>query len=101
MLTKRHVAFLRAALQFFDEELTPHGPEAVRAYFKEPLEGDLAAEEIRRLRELLRSLELRSIVYEPVGMRVVSQELLTAEQAQRISDIGEHRLATVLLTSGT
>ena len=32
MLTNQHLQIIRAALQFFDEELSPHGPEAISDY---------------------------------------------------------------------
>jgi hypothetical protein len=100
LLTKRHLAIIRAALQFFDEEMSPHGPEVARPYFEEPLEGELEADEVEQLRELLRTVELRYVCCEGTRMTVSSQELLTFEQALNVEgSLNNGRLATVLLTS--
>jgi len=99
LLTKRHLAIIRAALQFFDEEMTPHGPDVSRPYFEEPLEGELKADEVEQLRELLQTVELRYLCCEGTGAIVSSQELMTLEQAQSTPNFFDGRLATVLLTS--
>lgn len=99
MLTKRHLAIIRAALLFFDEEMSPHGSDVVRPYFEERLERKLEADEVGLLRELLRTVELRYLCCEGTGGAVASQELLTFEQAQDIQTLFDSRLATVLLTS--
>ena len=94
MLTKRHLAIIRAALQFFDEEMSPHGPDVAHPYFEEPLQGELRAEELRKLRELLATTELRYLEYEPPGTNIAAQALLTQEQARSAPSSS---LATVLL----
>lgn len=99
MLTKRHLAIIRAALQFFDEEMSPHDPNVARPYFEEPLERELEAEEVGQLRALLRTVELRYLCCEATGMTVPNQELLTLEQALSLENSLHSRLATVLLTS--
>ena len=58
MLTKQHLAVLRAALQYFDEELGPRGVEALRPYFDESFDGELSADDVARLRELLPTCQL-------------------------------------------
>ena len=99
MLTKRHLAIIRAALLFFDEEMSPHGPDVARPYFEEPLAEELTVDEVGQLRELLRTVELRYVCCDETGATVPSQELLTFEQAQNIPNLLDSRLATVLLTS--
>jgi len=99
LLTKRHLAIIRAALQFFDDEVGPHGPDVARPYFDEPLEEELAIVEIQQLRERLRTAELRYLCCERTGMTVPSQELLTFEQALSLEDLFDGLLATILLTS--
>ncbi|WP_437192481.1 hypothetical protein [Planctomicrobium sp. SH527] len=100
MLAKRHLAIIRAALQFFDEELSAHAPDVARPYFEEPLEGELEADEVEQLRELLQTVELRYLCCEGVGATMTSQELLTFERALNVERLlNNGRLATVLLTS--
>ncbi len=56
MLQPRHLAVIRAALQFWDEEQSPHGAAAFAGYVDEQLPGDeLTSEDVeypvsRRLR---------------------------------------------------
>jgi len=99
LLTKRHLAIIRAALLFFDEEMSPHSPDVARPYFEEPLERELAADEVGQLRELLRTVELRYLCCNRTGVTVPSQELLTFELALNVENSLNDRLATVLLTS--
>lgn len=99
MLTKRHLAIIRAALLFFDEEMSPHDPDVARPYFEEPLEEELAIGEVRQLQELLQTVELRYLCCEETEATVPSQELLTFEQVQNIPNLFDKHLATVLLTS--
>lgn len=99
MLTKRHLAIIRAALQFFDEEMSPHRLDVAHPYFEEPLEEGLAIDEVRQLRELLRTLELRYVRCDRVETTVTNQELLTFEQAQCTLNPSDDHLATVFLTS--
>jgi len=99
LLTKRQLAIIRAALQFFDEEMSPHGSDVARPYFEEPLEGELEAQEVGQLRELLRVVELRYACCDTAGATVPSQDLLTFEQVQNTPDLFDGCIATVLLTS--
>jgi len=100
LLTKRHLAIIRAALKFFDEEMSPHGPDVARPYFEEPLERGLEAEEVGLLRELLQTVELRYLCCDGIGMTVANLELLTLEQALNVERLlNNDHLAAVLLTS--
>jgi len=99
LLTKRHLAIIRAALLFFDEEMSPHGPDVARPYFEEPLEEELAIDEVRQLRQLLQTVELRYVCCDGTGVTVLDQELLKFEQAQNTLHLFDGRIATVLLIS--
>lgn len=59
MLTQHHLALIRAALQFFDEELVPHGMKIIRHYLDAPLDQDVTHVEIRGLRSFLEKTELK------------------------------------------
>ncbi|WP_437222714.1 hypothetical protein SH661x_002906 [Planctomicrobium sp. SH661] len=58
MLTSRHLAVIRAALMFFDEEMSPHGANVSEPYFDELLDPPLAVDETRELRDLVSHCEL-------------------------------------------
>jgi len=79
--------------------MSPHDPDVARPYFEKPLEEELAIGELRQLRALLQTVELRYLCCEEIGTTVMNQELLTFEQAQSIPNFLHGRLATVLLTS--
>lgn len=76
MLTKRHLDLIRAALQFFDEEMSPPGPNVSTHCFDEPLESDLMAPETGALSELLRTRELRYTCCDRTGTPLSRQELV-------------------------
>lgn len=65
MLTKSHLAVLRAALQYFDEELGPHGMDIMWPYFEEEPAVAWTSVEIRELQRFLRDCELRYVGYVP------------------------------------
>ena len=98
MLTRTHLAVLRAALQYFDEELMPHGIGAMRPYFDEPLNVELTTPEIRELRTFLRDCELKYACCDPVSARLTSSELLnSAEEARLAAFDSASPIAAVLL----
>jgi cytochrome c biogenesis protein ResB len=59
VLTQRHLALIRAALQFFDDELVPHGLDGIRPYLDSALDENATSREIQQLRSFLRNVELR------------------------------------------
>ncbi len=98
MLTRRHLAVLRAALQYFDEELMPHGIGAMRPYFDEPLNVELKTPEMRELQKLLRDCELKYACYDPTSSQLTGSELSkSAEDARLITAHPASRIAVVLL----
>ncbi len=58
MLTPKQLTVLRAALQYFQDELVPHGLDALRPYLDEPIEGDITAADVRQLQQFLRDTEI-------------------------------------------
>ena len=98
MLTRSHLAVLRAALQYFDEELLPHGIGAMRPYFDEPLNVELKTPEIRELQNFLRDCDLKYVCYDPSSARLASSELSkSAEDAQSRTADPASQIAVVLL----
>lgn len=101
LLTKKHLAVLRAALQFFDEELMPHGIRAMRPYFDEPLHGPLKPLKLRELRTFLRDCELKYAGYDPASGRLTSPKRSpSAEKTRLKSGDPASRIAVVLLPPG-
>lgn len=102
MLTPRHLAVLRAALQYFDEELMPHGNGAMRPYFDVPLNVELNVElktpEIRELRKFQRDCELKYACYDPTSARLTSSELSKSAEDVRLKTAGPaSQIAVVVL----
>jgi hypothetical protein len=98
LLTKRHLAILRAALRYFDEEMSPHGPRVMRHYFDEPLQEELQTEEIPALRVFLQNCELRFARLDSTGTRLVSRKLWATMEEKNSSTAQQSRqVATVLL----
>lgn len=67
MLTRSHLALIRASLRYFAEETVPHGPAAMRPYFDDPREAAAAAAAIGPLRAFLGACELRHAPYAPAA----------------------------------
>lgn len=98
MLTRRHLAVLRAALQFFDEELMPHGIRVMRPYFDEPLNGKPTTTEMRELQEFLRNCELKYVCFDPASNRLICSELSQKAEAARVKTCNPtSQVAVVLL----
>lgn len=98
MLTRRHLAVLRAALQFFDEEFMPHGARAMRPYFDKPLRGTLKPLEIHELRKFLRDCQLKYAGYDPVSGRLTNlKRSLSAAKARLKTSHPASQIAVVLL----
>ena len=95
MLTQTHLAVLRAALQFFDEELGPHGVNAMRPYFQEGLDEAVSRNDIAQLRELLRICEIRYVCCDREGTQVMHTGLFASADVAR--SFTAEQVATVLL----
>lgn len=74
MLTKSDLALIRAALLFFDEEMSPHGIEVMRPYFDETPVREFVDGEIRRLRDCLQSCTLAYVGCDPATMTLATTE---------------------------
>lgn len=101
MLTKNHLVLIRAALQFFDEEMSPHGVRVMRPYFDEPLSTEFAEGEIRQLRERLKNCALG---YVRCNARTMT--LASTEPSLNMDDIGSNaghtaEVATILFPRPT
>lgn len=97
MLTERDLILLRAALTYFDEELSPHGANAMSAYFEPPLDDCPATAEIASLRSRLQRCRLQYLCCDAES--VFRHELglcSTLDDAEKLAKrLGGH-VATVL-----
>jgi len=59
LLTQRHLALIRAALPFFDDEMVPHGRKAIGPYLDVPLKHKVTSAEIQELRAFLRRTDVK------------------------------------------
>ena len=67
MLTSHDLAVLRAAVTYFEEELGPHGVEAMRPYFADPVPEIWSPRDLTRLREFLTTCQLRYVACNTSG----------------------------------
>ena len=103
MLQPRHLVLIRAALQFWDEEQSPHGAEAFAGYIEEPIPDDeLTSEDVEYLRAQLKHCELRYLLCDEDGSELIGQRLFeTVEAAEHADSAGTAMIAAVLIFRGT
>ena len=97
MLTQKDLAILKAAMQFWDEEMSPHGIYAYQSYFKGGLPADLKQTDFKSLREKLRNCKLQYLQYDHLFEtvhRTVLLDRLDQSALNRASDL--IRIASVL-----
>ena len=102
MLQPRHLAVIRAALQYWDEEQSPHGTAAFAGYIEEPLPGgELTNEDVEYLCVQLEHCELRYALCNEDGSELISQRLFeTVEAAEHADSEGTAIIAAVLIFRG-
>jgi hypothetical protein len=95
LLTPRHLATLRAALQFWKEEMGSHSVEFMQPYFDVDTIEPLTIEEITALDRQLKS-DVRYVICDPQREQIDNTTLFTdVEQAQEAA--GGLPVGTVLL----
>jgi len=100
MLMRRDIAVIRAALQYFQDELCPHGPEVYRPYFDEPMDKPVKGEDVRRLRESLRNCEMRYLVCDRQASRAIHSELFTSiDRAEVLARKAEGKVGVAIIPS--
>ena len=86
MLTEKHLAVVRAALMYLDEEISPHGKEALFDYLDGA--GKILApsiEDIKTARSFFDVIELNYLVVDSTGIVIESERLLPASSGNEIS----------------
>ena len=75
MLTSHDLTVLWAAVTYFEEELGPHGIEAMRPYFADPVPEIWSTRDLTHLREFLRTCQLRYVACDQASLEVVDTKL--------------------------
>ena len=101
MLTLKHLAVVRAALKFMDEEISPHGKGTLDHYLDRKSNFlDISVDHIAEARSFFESVDLNYALVDAAGVIIESKQLLPAKadspQTLR-SDLS--LIATVLLPS--
>lgn len=98
MLTKSHLAMLRAALEYFDDEMGPHGTDFMRPYFDEEPTEEWTSRELRDLQAYLRDCELKYAIYSPTHDRLIDSALhLAANAIVSGAEDARYQMVTVVL----
>ena len=102
MLTSHDLAVLWAAVIYFEEELGPHGIEAMRPYFADPVPQTWSPRDLTRLREFLRTCQLRYVACDQASLDVVdTKSYETVSELQALVSSQSCRVAAVLIAPVT
>ena len=82
MLKPRHLTLLRGALQFFGEELLPHGPEVAQPYLDEEIDDEFTSGELQELQRFLSQVDIRYATLE-----VADRERVQPQLSQSFDDV--------------
>jgi hypothetical protein len=97
LLTSRHLALLRAAMTFFDEEMSPHGSQIMTPYLDEPLDPVPTASDVAELRTLIQNSQLRYVRCDATTTRLLDDRLYASmEAAERRRTDPNERVVTAL-----
>ena len=99
MLKQHHLAVVRAALKYLDEEISPHGTEVLLHYLDEQNEtSDATADHIVEARDFFDSVELNYAWVDSSGIYIESDRLIPAPtNSGQIFQSDLSLLATVLV----
>ena len=99
MLTEKHLAIIRAALRFWDQEMSPHGDDMFLDYLDESDRNlELTVADTRVTRELLSQSSLFYALAEKETNRLLSGDLIDATVGDEITFHSDRaRLVTVLV----
>jgi hypothetical protein len=97
ILTPQHLANLRAALRYWQDELGPHGPPAMLPYWDAPQLNPLPVAEIAALRSALQAESLRYALYDRGQANLVTTRLFLADESSLPDAATAAEWATVLL----
>lgn len=99
ILTSNHVAVIRAALNYWNDEMSPHPPAVYTAYFEEPIgDGAWITKAVTELRKRLPTCQLRYARCSKEPSILLSNQLFeTPEESHHAASQESALIATVLL----
>jgi hypothetical protein len=99
VLSPKHLAIVRAALKYLDDEISPHGKEALFDYLDEAGRTlDPEIEDLKTARRKLDSVELNYLLVDSTGIVVESERLIPSSTDDELSFQSDlSLLATVLV----
>ena len=99
MLKQLHLAVVRAALKYLDEEISPHGTEVLLHYLDEQSESaNVTADHIAEARDFFDSVDLNYALVDSTGVFLESKLLIPAPPDGELSFQSDlSLLATVLV----
>ena len=98
MLTSHDQAVLRAAVTYFEEELGPHGVESMRPYLAGPVPEIWSTRDLARLRQFLRTCQLRYVACDQASLELVDTKLYeTVSKLQALFGSQDCRVVSVLI----
>ena len=74
MIHERHLSVIRAALKFWDEEMSPHGAQAFDHYIEDG-SHDLSGADVGEARELMANMKLGFVLVDSESNQIVSEEV--------------------------
>lgn len=83
MLSDDQLATVRAALQYWREEICPSGGTAAEAYFDVPVEKHLSACQVLSLQRRFEITKLRYVPYNRSSERIAAPHLFTDRKLAR------------------
>ena len=99
MLKQHHLAVVRAALKYTDEEISPHGIEILLPYLDEESKAsNVTVEHIAETRAFFDNAELNYALVDSTGVMIESERLILASSSEDLnfqSDLS--LLATVFI----
>jgi hypothetical protein len=97
VLTTKHLTVLRAALQYFQDELVPHGLDALRPYLDRPIDGGITSADVRQLQQFLRDAEIQYAAVSSAAPRQMDSTLYMSLEAASAGLSDDSRQVDVVL----
>jgi hypothetical protein len=86
MLTEKHLAIVRAALKFLDEEMSPSGIDALFHYLdSEGQSIGVSLDDLQDARQFFGAVDLSYVLVDSTGVAIESERLIAASSNAELS----------------
>lgn len=100
MVNEKHLAIVRSALQYFDEELTPHGSSFEQYLDEEATSLNIKNADIKLTRQAFSNLRPRQVMLDIESSKIVMKQHFASEDAaEGTTPAKQIKFATLLLPS--